>query len=418
MRESLQPAALLRSLFDAAVAAADPAQALHRQLPPRPAGRVIVVGAGKAAAAMAQALERAWPGPLEGVVVTADGHGLPCRQIEVREAAHPLPDARSQAAAQRVYEITDGLAADDTVVVLLSGGGSALLALPPPGVALAEKQAITRALLNGGAAIAEINNVRKHLSLIKGGRLAARCFPARVWTFAISDVPGDEPGVIASGPTVADATSAAQALAILQRYRIACSPAVIGWLNSDAAETVRPGDARLARAEFTLIATPQQSLEAAAALARAHGVEAVILGDRVQGEARAVASQQARLALQPPCERRPCVLLSGGETTVTVRGQGRGGRNSEFALALLLELAGAAGIWALAADTDGIDGSGGHAGAWFGPGSWARTQALGLDLPALLAANDSARAFEALDGLFVTGPTRTNVNDFRAILRL
>ncbi|MCC6657433.1 MAG: glycerate kinase [Rhodocyclaceae bacterium] len=416
----LQPRPFLKDLFAAAVRAADPAACLPRHLPPPPKGRTVVVGAGKAAAAMARAVEDHWAGELEGLVVTRYGHGVPCERIEVVEAAHPVPDAAGREAAARILAALRGLTSDDLVLALISGGGSALLALPWEGVTLADKQAVNRALLKSGAAIAEMNCVRKHLSAVKGGRLAAAAYPARVVTLAISDVPGDDPAVIASGPTVADPTTCEDALAILDRYRIEAPHAVRAVLASGVSETPKPGDVRLAHAEYRLVATPQGALLAAAEAARAAGVTPLILGDAIEGEAREVAKAMAGMAFA--CARHgtplpaPCVLLSGGETTVTVKGLGRGGRNAEFLLALAVALEGAAGIHAIAGDSDGIDGSEDNAGAVLAPDSLARARAAGLEARARLDDNDGHGFFAALGDLVVTGPTRTNVNDFRAIL--
>jgi len=419
-RNPIEPSSLLRGLFRKAVEAADPRAVLAGHLPERPKGRTLVLGAGKAVAAMAQAVERAWGGPLEGLVVTRYGHGLPCERIEVVEAAHPVPDAAGLAAARRIRAAVDGLTADDLVLFLVSGGGSALLTAPADGLSLEDKQAVNRALLRSGAAIDEMNCVRKHLSGIKGGRLAAAAAPAQVVPLAISDVPGDDPSVIASGPTVADPTTLADARTILARYGIAPPPAVARHLDGEAEETPKPGDPRLAKAVYRLIARPQASLEAAASAARAAGVTPVILGDSLEGEARDVGkvlagvARQARRFGQPAAP--PCVLLSGGETTVTVRGGGRGGRNVEFLLSLAIALNGADGVWGIACDTDGIDGSEDNAGALFGPDSLARAVALGLSPSAFLADNDAYSFFDRLGDLVVTGPTYTNVNDFRAVL--
>ncbi len=416
------PRVLLRALFDAALTAADPCETLPRHLPPPPTGRTVVVGAGKAAAAMARAVEDNWPGPLEGLVVTRYGHAVECRMIEVVEAAHPVPDAAGRRAAERILEQARGLAPEDLLLCLISGGGSALLALPAPGLSLEDKQAVARALLACGADIAEMNCVRKHLSAVKGGRLAAAAAPAPVVTLAISDVPGDGPPVIASGPTVPDPTTFAEARAILEKYAIKPPPAVARHLAAAAEETPKPGDPRLAGAGFRLIARPQDALEAAARAAEAAGVAPVILGDSIEGEAREVARVMAGIARQAANHSQPapppCVLLSGGETTVTLRGQGRGGRNAEFMLALALALDGRAGIHAIACDTDGIDGSEDNAGALIGPDTLARAAAHGLDAKARLADNDAYGLFEALGDLIVTGPTLTNVNDFRAVLVL
>lgn len=421
------PRALLRRLFDAALEAAAPAAALPPHLPPPPRGRTVVVGAGKAAAAMARAVEQHWPGALSGLVVTRYGHGVPCRRIEVVEAAHPVPDEAGARAAQRILDSVAELGADDLVLCLISGGASALMVLPAQGVSLADKRAVTAALLRSGAAIGEINCVRKHLSSIKGGRLAAAASPAPVVTLAISDVPGDDPSVIGSGPTMADPSSFAEARAILTKYAIVPPPAVAAHLAAAAAadETPKPGDPRLARSRYALIATPGRALEAAAAAARAAGVTPLVLSDRIEGEARDVALVHAAIARQAAAGRLiagdralplPAVLLSGGETTVTVRGKGRGGRNAEFLLALALALDGHPAIHAIACDSDGIDGTEANAGAFHDPETVARARALGLDLKALLADNDAWGAFHALGDLVVIGPTLTNVNDFRAIL--
>ena len=410
----------LTGLFQAAVAAADPAACVPRHLPSAPSGRTLVVGAGKAAASMARAVEDHWPGELSGLVVTRYGHGVPCRRIEVVEAAHPVPDEAGQIAAARMFAVVRELTSDDLVLALVSGGGSALLALPADGITLAEKQQMNRALLKSGASISEMNCVRKHLSAIKGGRLAAAAYPARLLTLVISDVPGDDPAVVASGPTVADATTCADALAILQHYRIAVPPPVDDLLRSGLGETPKPGDVCFAHCETRVIATAQGSLAAAAEAARAAGVTPLILGDAIEGEAREVAKVMAGMAkscaLHGVPARPPCVLLSGGETTVTVKGQGRGGRNAEFLLALAVALDGAPGIHALAGDTDGIDGTEDNAGAVLTADTLARAHAAGLDARARLADNDGYGFFAALGDLVVTGPTRTNVNDFRAIL--
>jgi hydroxypyruvate reductase len=414
------PGALLRRLFDAALAAADPAKAVPRFLPAPPKGRTLVVGAGKAAGAMARAVEDHWQGPLEGLVVTRYGHAVPCERIEVVEAAHPVPDQAGLDAARRILEKVQGLGPADLLLCLISGGGSALLSLPAPGITLEEKQAVNKALLRSGAAIDEMNCLRKHLSAIKGGRLAAAAAPARIVSLLISDVPGDDPAVIASGPTVPDPTSFADALAILEKYRIEAPDSVRAHLEAAVEETPKPGDPRLAHCETHMIARPQDSLEAAAAAARQAGVTPVILGDSLEGEAREVAQVMAGIARQVDRFGQPAappaVLLSGGETTVTLRGKGRGGRNAEFLLALTVALEGAAGIYALACDTDGIDGSEDNAGALSAPDSLARAAAAGLDAKAMLADNDGYGFFAGLGDLVVTGPTLTNVNDFRAVL--
>ncbi len=428
----------LRHLFNVAVQRAQPAHSMAGHVAALAAshtGRTLVLGAGKAAGAMAQALEQQWPADqaLSGLVVTRYGHtpprpaGLPQR-IEVVEAAHPVPDAAGLAAAQRMLALAQGLTADDLVLCLISGGGSALLTLPAQGLTLADKQRINHQLLASGAGIGEMNCVRKHLSQIKGGRLAAACAPARVVTLAISDVPGDDPSTIASGPTVGDATTCADALAILQRYRIALPPAVHQALMDGALETPKPADAVFASHALHLVATPRQSLEAAASAARAAGIAAHVLSDEMEGESREVGKVHAALAravaLHGQPFARPCVLLSGGETTVTLRPQppgavkGRGGRAGEFCLGLAQALQGQPGVYALAADTDGIDGVEDNAGAQLGPDTLARAQALGLKVDDHLDHNDAYRYFDALGDLVVTGPTHTNVNDFRALLIL
>lgn len=412
--------AFLRRLFDAAVESARPAHALPHFLPSPPRGRTIVVGAGKASAAMARALEDCWQGTLDGVVVTRYGHSVACRQIEVLEAAHPVPDPAGVVAARRILACVGGLSQDDLVIALISGGGSSLLALPADGVTLADKQSVNRALLASGATIGEINCVRRHLSAIKGGRLAAACHPARVVTLAISDVPGDDPVDIASGPTIGDPTTCADALEVLRKYSVAVPDAIRAVLGTSQAESVKPGDARLARAEYRIIATPQRALEAAADAARAEGVTPVILADSIEGEAREVGKVMAALARQVALHRQlarpPCVLLSGGETTVTVRGDGRGGRNAEFLLSLVLALQDRPGVYALAADTDGVDGVEEIAGAIATPDTLARARAKGRVPAHDLERNDAHAFFEAIGDGVISGPTRTNVNDFRAIL--
>ena len=417
----IDPQSLLRELFASAIDAAHPRQVLADYLPADRSGRVIVIGAGKAAAAMAEVIEREWQGEVSGLVVTRYEHGANCRQIEVVEAAHPVPDDAGERVARRVLELVSNLTESDRVIFLLSGGGSSLLALPADGITLEDKQAINKALLKSGASIGEMNCVRKHLSAIKGGRLAKACWPASVYTYAISDVPGDEATVIASGPTVADPTTSAQALAILNRYQIEIPSKVSAWLQDPRAETVKPGDPCLARSHFQLIAAPQQSLDAAAAMAEAAGFATLILGD-LEGESREVAKVHAGIAKQVLLHgqpiKPPCVILSGGETTVTVRGHGRGGRNAEFLLSLTDSLRGLPGVYALAGDTDGIDGSEDNAGALMTPDSYARAAQLGLSASDELHDNNGYGYFAALDALIVTGPTRTNVNDFRAILIL
>jgi hydroxypyruvate reductase len=422
---------VLHALFDAALQAADPARALPAYLPRPVAGRTVVIGAGKASAAMAQAFERAWPSslanPLEGLVVTRHGHAAACDRIEIVEASHPVPDPAGEDAARRILELARGLGPDDQLVCLISGGGSALLALPAPGLTLADKQAVTRALLRSGATIGEINTVRKHLSAIKGGRLAAAAAPAAVVTLTISDVPGDDAAVIASGPTVPDPTSFADARAVLAKYRITEPYAVIEHLTAAAEETPKPGDPIFNRTRYAMIASPQQALAAAADAAQARGIAPIVLSDRIEGESRDVAAVHAAIALQIAAGRfrvgdtvvtPPVVLLSGGETTVTVQGGGRGGRNSEFLLALTASLDGAPGIAALACDTDGIDGTEDNAGAMVYPDTIARAASRGSAIKGALARNDGYGFFAAIGDLVVTGPTLTNVNDFRAILVL
>ena len=407
------PKSLLRGLLDAAFASALPARCLPAHLPPPPVGRTVVIGAGKAAATMARAVEEHWQGPLEGLVVTRYSHSVPTQAVEVVEAAHPVPDAGGREAAARILAMAEGLGADDLALCLISGGGSALLTLPAQGIALADKQAVTGALLRSGAAIGEINCVRKHLSAIKGGRLGAACHPARLVSLLISDVPGDDPAVIGSGPTVPDPTTFADALAVLRTYGIDEPAAVIRHLERGAEETPKEGDSRLAGAETRIVATPAMALAAAADAAREAGYAPVILGDALEGEARALARDHAALALSAA---PGTVLLSGGEATVTVTGAGRGGPNAEYALALALALDGAPGIFAIACDTDGIDGTENNAGALVTPETLARGRAAGEDAAARLAANDAYGFFAALDDLVMTGPTLTNVNDFRAIL--
>ena len=429
------PLEFLQQLYGAAVQRAMPLHTMGAFLPPPPKGRTVVVGAGKAAGAMAHALEALWPqdAPLSGLVVTRYGHTPPrpeglAQRIEILESSHPVPDEAGVAAAERIMAFPQGLTQDDLVLCLISGGGSSLLTLPAPGMTLADKQRVNQALLDSGAGISEMNCVRKHLSRIKGGRLAAACAPARVLTLLISDVPGDEASVIASGPTVPDATTCADALAILARYQIEVPPAVAEQLARGSLETVKPGDPVFARSQVHLIATPQQSLDAAAEAARAAGIAAYILSDEIEGESREVGKVHAALARSVAHKgqpfARPCVILSGGETTVTIRtrlpgaARGRGGRAGEFCMGLAQALQGQIGVFALAADTDGIDGVEDNAGAFVTPDTLTRAQALGLKLSNYLDRNDAYGFFEALDALFVTGPTHTNVNDFRALLIL
>jgi glycerate 2-kinase len=411
----------LCAMFDAAVAAADPRSVLAAHLPDKPRGRCVVVGGGKSAALMAAALEDAWPDvPLEGTVVTRYGHAVPTRRIEVIEASHPVPDVNSERGARRLLQQVRGLGPDDLVLALISGGASALLALPAPGLTLADKQAVNRDLLACGARIGEMNCLRKHLSGIKGGRLAAAAAPARVLTLAISDVPGDDPAVIGSGPTVPDPTTFADARAIVARYGIVAPPAAAARLTQDVDETPKPGE--LPNAEFRLIAAPMLALRAVAEIARGLGLTPLILGDALEGEARELGTVMAGIARSVQAHgvpvAPPAVLLSGGETTVTLGygTTGRGGRNTEFLLGLTVALDGAAGVWALAGDTDGIDGTDEVAGALAAPDTLARVRATGRDPRAALAAHDSHTLFDLLGDAIRTGPTLTNVNDFRAIL--
>jgi hydroxypyruvate reductase len=388
----LQPHAILQSMFEAAIAAADPAQCVPPNLPEPPRGRTIVIGAGKAAASMARAVEQHWTGDLSRLVVTRYGHAVPTSRILVREAAHPVPDTAGLEAAHEIISLVSGLTPDDLVLCLISGGGSALLPLPINRLTLEDKQEVNKALLRSGATIREMNCVRRHLSAIKGGRLAAACHPAKVVTLLISDVPGDDPINIASGPTVPDPTTCEDALEILTRYGIRLAPAVLEVLASGQGETVKPGDERLAQADLRMIATPQMALEAAARVAARHGLASHVLGDAIEGEARDVGKVMAGTALQVARRGQPftppCVLLSGGETTVTVRGHGRGGRNVEFLLSLAATLDGHPGIHALAGDTDGVDGLEEIAGAYLAPDSIARARAKGISVKKSLAEND------------------------------
>lgn len=420
---TLVPRQFLLDLYGSAIAAVSAEKCLPAYLPTPPSkGRTLVIGAGKGAAAMARVVEQHWQGPLSGLVVTRYDHGADCRRIEVVEAAHPVPDEAGKQAAVRILQMVQGLSQDDLVLCLISGGGSSLLALPDGDISLEQKQAINKALLRSGAAIDEMNCVRKHLSAIKGGRLALACAPARVVTLLISDVPGDDPGIVASGPTLPDASTCAEALAILQKYEIPIPDAILQHLTSGKGETPKPDDPRFLGHSHHVIATAQQALEAAAAAARAAGITPYILSDGIEGEARDVAQVHAAIARQvanygQPFQK-PCVLISGGETTVTVRGRGRGGRNAEFLLSLAVALDGHADIYAIACDTDGIDGSEDNAGALYAPDSVKRAADRGLRARSLLENNDGYGFFNALDDLVVSGPTRTNVNDFRAILIL
>jgi len=417
------PDRFLRDLFDAALAAVSAERCVPPHLPRAPAGRTVVVGAGKAAADMARAVADNWPGALSGVVVVPYGHAVPCERIEVIEAAHPVPNSAGAEAARRLLDAVAGLGPEDLVIALISGGGSALLASPAPGIALADKQALTDALLRSGAPIGEMNAVRKHLSAIKGGRLAVAACPAPVTTLVLSDVPGDDPSTVASGPTLGDGTTLAEARAILEARGIPAPPAIARHLENPRNETPKPDDPRFAASDVHIVARAADALAAAAARAEAVGVEPVILGDDIEGPADEVAAGQAALALDH-VERvrnrgRPQVLLSSGETTVRIEGDATdaaGGRNTEFALALALALGGRAGISALACDTDGIDGTAGAAGAAIGPDTLARARQMGLDARDALRRHQTAPFFRALGALVETGPTRTNVNDFRAIL--
>lgn len=421
-----QARVLLRQLFDAAVASAQPALCVPPHVPTPDEvgrGRLVVIGAGKASAAMAQAVETQWqgdPAKLEGLVVTRYGYEQPCVRIEIVQAAHPVPDAAGLHAAQRLMQTVQGLRPEDWVLCLISGGGSALLPLPLPGLSLQDKQDLNRALLASGATISEMNTVRRHLSAIKGGRLGVACAPARVRTLLLSDVPGDDPRDIASGPTVADPTTCADALAILKRYGVQAPAAVMQVLASGAGESIKPGDARLAGHEVRMVAAPQMALQAAAAVARAAGVTPYVLGDDLEGEARDVGKVLAAMARQAARHEapfsKPCVLLSGGETTVTVRGKGRGGRNVECALSCAIALAGEAGVYGLMGDTDGVDGMEEIAGAVLTPDTLGRVRAQGINPLMALDNNDAHSLFEMLGDTVVTGPTRTNVNDFRALL--
>ncbi len=417
---SIKPEKVLREMFDAAVAVAQPQQRIAEFLPDKPEGRTVVVGAGKASAAMANAFESCWPGPLEGLVVTRYGYNVPCSAIEIVEAAHPVPDTAGMTAATRIYDLVAGLTEDDLVICLISGGGSSLLCLPAQGVSFEEKQQLNQALLKSGATISEMNCVRKHLSAIKGGRLAAAAYPARVLTLLISDVPGDDPAEIASGPTVPDPTTASEALEVIHRYAIDVPESVLRHLQSADNESPKPGDERFARAETHIIAAPQQSLVKAAEVASLHGYTPLILSDSIEGEARDVALVHAAIAKQVLNHAQPvappCAILSGGETTVTVRGNGRGGRNAEFALALARALNGAQGVYAMACDTDGIDGSEDNAGAIVTPDTLAKALQLEMRATDYLDNNDAYTYFSRLQDLVMSGPTMTNVNDLRVLL--
>ncbi|WP_339641206.1 glycerate kinase [uncultured Porticoccus sp.] len=414
------PRTLLTELFYVAVATAQPTRVLADFLPENRAQSALVIGAGKAACSMASCLEQHWSGPLRGLVVTAYGHSQPLQRIEVIEAGHPVPDAMGERAAKRILALVANLDADDLVICLISGGGSSLLALPATGISLADKQGINRALLKSGATIDEINRVRKHLSAIKGGRLGLACTPARLLTLAVSDVPGNDSATIASGPTTADPSTSSEALSILHKYRIPIPETIAAWLKNPDSETPKPGDSRLSNHDYRIIASAGQSLEAAARQAQQAGFNTLLLGDDITGESRDVARKHAALALtiakgNGPVSP-PCVILSGGETVVTVRGNGKGGRNGEYLLALANTLRGASGIYALAADTDGIDGTGDNAGAILSPETWQRARERGWDISKELENNNCYPLFRDMGDLLITGPTRTNVNDFRAIL--
>lgn len=417
----IEERSLFVSLFEAAVEAADPRHAIRDFLPSRPKGRTVVIGAGKGAARMAAALEQVWGHPVEGVIVAPYGLGVPCKMIEVIEAAHPVPDATGLVATRRLFEAVMGLSKDDLVIALISGGGSALLPSPPPGMTLADEIAVNEALLASGAPISAMNTVRKHLSMIKGGRLALAAYPARVVSLIVSDIPGDNPAFVASGPTVVDEVSRFDALAVVEAYGLELPEAAINHLKSPDADAPQPGDLRLKGNEVHLIASAVRSLEAASERAHALGIEAVILSDAMEGEARELGAVHAAIAREIAIRNRPfakpVLLLSGGETTVTIRQKGgKGGRNSEFLLALALGVDGVKGIHAFAADTDGVDGSQDNAGAFADFGSITRMLQAGIDARASLARNDAWTAFAAIDDLFVSGPTGINVNDLRAIL--
>ncbi|MCA0920510.1 glycerate kinase [Pseudooceanicola nanhaiensis] len=412
--------ALLIRCFEAAIAAADPKAALAAHLPEKPKGRTVVIGAGKGAAQVAQAFEDLWDGPLEGVIVTRYGYAAPCKQLKVLEAAHPVPDEAGLAATREVLAALEGLTEDDLVVALVTGGGSALLAAPPEGLELADEVALNEALLASGAPIGAMNAIRKQVSRVKGGRLAAAAAPARMVSLIVSDVPGDDPGEVASGPTVPTTVGRAAAMQAIRDYDITLPERIMAHLREAPEDAPDPAEPRFARNSVTVIASAARSLEAAAEVAEAAGVPSAILSDAIEGEAREVAKVHAAIAREVQAKDRPfakpVMILSGGETTVTLRGKGRGGRNSEFLLSLALEIEGVAGIAALAADTDGIDGSEDNAGAFADGETVATMRAAGIDPSALLLGNDAYTAFEAVEALFEPGPTGTNVNDFRAIL--
>ena len=412
------PQQILRDLFDAAVAACHPATVVPPALPPRPSGRIVVLGAGKAAAAMAAVVEAAWGAPLEGLVVTRYGHGAPTKWIEVVEAGHPLPDAAGTHAAERALKLARSLGRDDLALVLLSGGGSALWSAPISPITLAEKQSLTKELVLSGASIAEINCVRKHLSSIKGGRLTAAAYPARVLALAISDVPRDDTSVLASGPTVADASTQNDAKRILAAYSFATPVSVASVLNDPRHESIKPGDPHLAHSEARIIARGADALKAANKAATRLGFDVVLLGTDVEGDARVIARKHADILRNMDRPKKPLLLLSGGELTVTVKGEGRGGPSRQYLLTLARALEGVHDTWAIACDTDGIDGNDDIAGAWIAPDTIARARTAGLDPAAAEHANDAGTFFDKLGQSIVTGPTRTNVNDFRAILAM
>ncbi|TIN11955.1 glycerate kinase [Mesorhizobium sp.] len=417
---ALDPKSFLAAIFNAAVAAADPQRTIRDHLPAMPKGRTIVIGAGKGSAQMAAAFEKVWDGPIQGLVVTRYGYGAACQRIEIIEAAHPVPDAAGLEASRRLLEKVQGLTADDLVVALISGGGSALLPAPAEGLSLADEIAVNEALLACGAPIAAMNTIRKHVSTIKGGRLAAAAYPAKLVSLVVSDIPGDNPALVASGPTVPDSGNRQEALASIAAYGMKLPAAVMAHINSPAADAPRVDDPRFSRNEVHLIASAGVSLEAAAAEAMRHGIEAAILSDSIEGEAREVGGVHAAIAREVATRNRPfpkpVLILSGGETTVTVRAKGKGGRNTEFLLAFAIGISGMEGAHALAADTDGIDGSQDNAGAFADGSTVSRMRAAGVDAKAMLAGNNAWTAFNAVGDLFVPGPTGTNVNDLRAIL--
>lgn len=412
------PVKFLNDMFHAGLAAADPLKIVPPHLPEKPKGRIIVVGAGKASAAMAKAVEQTWPdAAIEGLVVTRYGYGVPTDKIEIIEAAHPVPDEAGAKACERIMEMVEGLSEDDLVLALISGGGSALLTMPAPCLTREEKQEINKALLRSGAPIDKMNCVRKHLSAVKGGQLALAAAPAKVVTLIISDVPGDDPSVVASGPTLPDTSTQAEALAIIDQYNIPVSGAVRAYLSDPANETLKPGDSRMPPGEVKIVAKAQDMLMAAATYAASQGVEPIILGDAIEGEARIVGDDHGQEAFHY-LRKSPAVLLSGGETTVTVTGNGKGGRNTEYLLAAAMAGIGHNQIYGIACDSDGIDGSEDNAGALFTPETLSKAKKLELYPEEYLNNNDAYCFFEAVDGLVKTGPTNTNVNDFRAILVL